>query len=129
MGFVAGTAKGAHPSAPAHAAAIPHATASATAATGGAAATTATSGDGSVEEGKGKKGKKAVPPPPIPAAAVEAMLCLRAVISELCSPAGPFECIDSGLCDDDVLNRVMARYHAQKVIHSMGNHSHTTVDL
>jgi hypothetical protein len=39
----------------------------------------------------GKKLKKAPPPPAIPAAAAEALLCLRAVMSELGCPAGPFE--------------------------------------
>ncbi len=53
----------------------------------------------SVDDGKGvtKKGKKAAPPPPIPAAAIEALLCLRAIVAEVCSPAGPFEVIDGDL--------------------------------
>ena len=48
-----------------------------------------------------KKGKKVPPPPPTPAAAVEALRALRAVVAELFSPGSPFELEVSSLTPEN----------------------------
>ena len=57
--------------------------------------------------------KKLPPPPPIPAAAVEALLCLRAIVAEVSSPAAPYEVISSEL--PAKVDTLIGKFHAAKV--------------